>query len=356
MNKKLLPLAIAAAMGAGAAQAQDITIYGQMHYSVDFVETDSPAVVDQSDWATGLNRGSYIGVKGSEDLGNGLKAIFKIESSINANVGSRNTYVGLTGDWGTMLMGRHETPYKMSTGSLGLFHDTIADYNAVIGNASGGAANSNNREMNLRVPQTIAYVSPNMNGLTVAGAWVQALVDEGVGGPTDTNAVSLAAMYSNGPLFASLAYEDHDNGFALAPAGISDASAWKLGLGYKASGFTVGFIYETIDTKLGNNGILSGANADTDNMLINGSYSFGNNVVKAVWGQSDPDVAGSTASKYWGIGLDHKLSKRTKAYAIYADMDQGTGGNILLSNGAAGGGAQYAGDHHGFSFGLIHKF
>jgi predicted porin len=351
MNKKILSLAVAAAMTSGVALAQDITIYGKMHASLDYVDSD--ATVDGNDWATGnlFNaRASNIGVKGSEDLGNGLKAIFKIESALNGAVGSRNTYVGLSGDWGTALMGRHDTPYKIATGSLDLFGDTLADATIVIGEGESPVARSNNR-FDERVPQTVAYISPNMNGLTVAAAWVQHLVDEPTvfGNTLETNAVSLAAMYSNGPLFASLAYEVHENADNGGIVGADDADAWKLGLGYKANGFSVGLVYEEIDTDV------VGA-SDAENMLLNASYAMGNNVFKVQYGDHDDSAVGADFD-YWAIGMDHNLSKRTKVYALYTELDNevAAAGNLWCAD-SANLNSQCVGDQSGFSFGMVHSF
>ncbi len=355
MNKKLLSLAVASALTSSVAMAQDITIYGNMHYSLDYVDTNSAAVADSSDWATGNNRFSNIGVKGSEDLGNGLKAIFKVDSSINGAVGSFSSYVGLSGDWGTVLMGNHDTPYLIATDSLDLFLDTLADYNAVLGQSNGIGSFA------LTVPQTVAYISPNMNGLTVAGAWVQHLVDEvsvnaaqiAAGGPVtvaatpNVNAVSLAAMYANGPFFASLAYEDHENGGAIG--GAVNADAWKLGLGYQANGFTAGMVYEEIDDS-------TAANQDADNLILNASYAMGNNVFKVQYGDSDSNVAGADFD-YWAVGLDHNLSKRTKVYALYTTLDNGAG-NVGALNCAdtAGVNSQCVADQDGVSIGVQHSF
>lgn len=98
-------------------------------------------------WDLNANgRGNRLGIRGSEDLGMGLKAIYQIELSIPiadtdrqfangdpGRIGMRNSYVGLASDWGTLLVGRHDTPTKMSTGRLDLFADTLADYNHTVG-------------------------------------------------------------------------------------------------------------------------------------------------------------------------------------------------------------------------------
>lgn len=369
MNKKLLPLAIAAALGATAsvAQAEDITIYGTMHFSADYID-GNPAFVggDSEDWDLGSSRNTRIGVKGSEDLGNGLKAIFKIESTAMGDaastVGSRNTYAGLSGDWGTVLMGRHDTPYKIATGNLDMFGDTIADYNNVIGTIDGAV------RFDERAAQTVAYISPNMNGLTLAGALVSVDVDEGAGNE-ETQAVSLAAMYSNGPFFGSLAYEAYDDGASglLTLGGHGDGAqnsdAWKLGLGYKANNFSVGFVYEWV---YGNDHDADGLGDDQENWMLNAGYAFGNNEVKVQYANADLDVVNADYET-WTIGLDHNLSKRTKVYALYTSMDNDVGGFGVLDQGVGGafglpGGNNntaanlLTGDQDAVSFGIVHNF
>ena len=146
MQKKLLSLAIAGALAVpGAAMADvtsksggDITIYGKFHTSWDYVDTNNAAAgADDNDDNTAVFRNSRLGFKGSEDLGNGLKGIWQIETeldTIDNEVQMRNTFVGLQGDnWGKIFFGKHDTPYKMATAKLDIFSDTIADYNNIIG-------------------------------------------------------------------------------------------------------------------------------------------------------------------------------------------------------------------------------
>ena len=136
MNKKLLTAAVAAALTAPAAMAGDVTIYGQMHLSTSSYDGDVPTA-DAWDIAS---HNSRIGFKGTEGLGNGLTAVWQLELGVqpsdtnNVTINNadaityRNSFIGLTGGWGTAVIGRHDTPLKISTGSLDLFGDTIADF------------------------------------------------------------------------------------------------------------------------------------------------------------------------------------------------------------------------------------
>ena len=126
MNKKLIAVAIAAAVAAPAAMAGDTTMYGKVHMSINN-SNDAWYVSDHA---------ARWGVKGSEDLGNGLKAIFKYEVSYDVDEGgafgsARNSYLGLAGGFGTFLVGRHDTPAKVAFYAAGneRLGDSIIDLN-----------------------------------------------------------------------------------------------------------------------------------------------------------------------------------------------------------------------------------
>ena len=141
MKKSLIALAVAGAFAAPAmAATSNVDVYGLMHFAIE--DTN----VNGQDLQV-TDRVSRIGFKGSEDLGGGLKAIWQIEQQINATnsanttvttstatittsgghsythnhtasvgngafggAGLRNTFIGLSGSFGTVLMGRHDTP------------------------------------------------------------------------------------------------------------------------------------------------------------------------------------------------------------------------------------------------------
>jgi predicted porin len=418
MNKKLLSVAISAAIATPAAMAGDVTMYGQVHIATSSYDAD----IETGDGWDISSHASRLGFKGSEDLAGGLKAIWQIELGIAASDGDnntlgesgvsyRNTFVGLSGNWGTALIGRHDTPMKISTGSLDIFGDTIADYNGNgaddepngAGNLTAFVPTDTTSEwaaipllagqslgfVDLRVDQAVAYVSPTWNGLTLAGAVVQPGMDtnrvHGTGQMYANNAdgfaeaYSLAAMYGNGPFYASLAWEfisedlmeelmqaspgspfNDDDGQGYT----GDERRWRLGLGYTADGMHVGFVYENQDHAV--------VGVDADRWQISGSYTIGNNVLKAMYGENEVEVSQNGAYaledgdvylmdgvlftdyrgfdvRQWAVGLDHNFSKRTKAYIVYTDVDvdHQAGPGTTIDN---------DGSWDGFSIGLIHKF
>ena len=315
--KKVLSLAIAAALVAPVAAMADATIYGKVRQSVDLVDNE---ITGDDEWQIN-NRTSRLGVKGSEDLGNGLTGVYKIEYGVNIStnpggqefsgsgaLGARNAFVGLAGSFGTVVLGRHDTPLKISTGSLDYFGDTAIDNNL----------NYTEDLLDLRADGTIAYISPAMAGVTLALALVPgenttAVEGEEADGLTD--AYSFAAMYSNFGIFASLAYEVATPETTVHPVVGGDGDDHenlRLGLGYDGGMFKVGFIYDDIE-----NGV-----DDSQSIMLNGAVKAGPGMVKAKYFKVDSDdstgnLFRSASHDGFGVGYDYNLSKRTQVAAYY---------------------------------------
>ncbi len=309
MKKSLIALAVAGAFAAPAfAATGNVDVYGIMNIAIQDTDvTDStPGVVDNT---------SRIGFKGSEDLGGGLKALWQIEqglgsTSATSGVGtgalaSRNTFVGLSGGFGTVLMGRHDTPYKLGTGRLDIFGDTIADYNT--GRLDGVQLLDNIHDA--RSPSAVAYISPTWSGFHFAAAGV---VADAAGDDDAVDAISLTGVYENGPLFASLSYQSMYDALVTA-TGTEDDSAWKLGVGYAFGDTKVGFVYENLDE------------VDRDSWLLNVAHGMGPITLKAQYGQVD---FGGADQDQLAIGADYALSKRTTAYFVYGQGDADTNSDV----------------------------
>ena len=327
MKKKLLALAVAAALPMGAAQA-GVTIYGKIHGSIDYIDADSRS----DEYWDVTSRASRLGFKGSEDLGNGLKMIWKLESGIDitntdnggGTLSARNRYIGLAGGWGTFLYGVHDTPMKMSTGKLDLFVDQLADYNATAGFIDRRAADA------------IAYVSPSMGGLTLAGAIIP---DGDYDSDGDlAGGYSVAGMWTIGSVYLAAAYEDIGD-----LAGGADLDHWRIGAGWDIGNFFLGGVWETEDRDDG----------DVDKYQVSASYKFGNNVIKGMWADNDfdkdDDFGTDDDGTSWAIGWDHNFSKRSQIYIQYADAD--TNLNYTSTDGIP-----VVGEQKGFSMGMVHKF
>jgi len=142
-------------------------------------------------------------------------------------------------------------------------------------------------------------------------------------------------MYSNNGIFASAAYEDLQDSAVGGSVPVPD-TAWRFGLGWENDSFGIAGVYENQDD-------ITGTNIDADLYQISAKYMFGNNTIKGMWGQADVDFDDNRDG--WAVGFDHNLSKRTKAYILYADSENGL--RTEKSKGV---------DAKGFSAGMVHKF
>lgn len=366
MQKKIIALAIAAAVSAPAfADTSNVTIYGQANMSYDMTNNG----------ATGTNKvssnTSRIGLKGSEDLGDGLSAVWQIEQQINIDnsttnanqFATRNSFVGLSsGSMGTFILGRHDTPYKIATRGLDVFADSIADNRSLMGTTAGGGAYAGVHDA--RLGDVVAYISPAMNGFTGAIAYVAGAETATTAGQTKGGAWSLAGLYGNGPFNASLAYQAINIGTAgtgtldTANLGLNagdKVKAWKLGGGYTMDAFQMNAAYEKTS-----NTVLGASAAGQTNWYLSGKYSFGTDAVKLAYTNAgNVQNTANTGAKQWSLGYDHNLSKRTTLFALYTRLSNDTGASYgLTTAGSTGGmGASAAGqDPSAWSFGMKHTF
>lgn len=334
MDKKILSAAIIAALAAPVAAVADTTLYGIVHMSVGAVdESDSTNALAGSDNMQVRNHASRLGVKGSEDLGGGLKANFMLEWGVNPDgdgtgggFSRRNQWVGLSGDsWGEFRVGRHDTPLKMAQGKFDQFNDMDGDIANIIDGED-------------RLDNVIAYLSPNWSGFSLAAAGIagEATKAQEAAGNDKTGLAdiySLAAMYSNGPLFASLGYNGYD---AASNSGDID-TLMRLVATYQFGDLQVGGLYTQSEYEC--------SSCDHDGWGLSAKYSIGAIDLKAQYlDETEENGVGApdTDNELWGLGVDYNFSKRTTAYFAYTSGESSTAG------------ATEEGDYT--VVGMIHKF
>ncbi len=317
--KKILSLAIAAALVTPAAAMADATVYGKAHFIIANTDDGTQDVwsVDSID--------SRFGVKGSEDLGDGLKAVYKFEFGVEPDAGStlknRNQYVGLAGGFGTLLLGRHDTPLKMSQGKFDQFGDVPGDIKTVIPGED-------------RVSNVIAYISPDMSGFSLVGAAVAGEQGDSASGDTQLTGlfdhVSLAGLYSNGPVYASVAYNAYDTGgYNLKPSLLRGTFIWKADM------WQLGGMFSSFD--------FDNAAEDADAYGVSGNFKVGaNGKIKAQYLVGDapitkinslpgvsfspnitvPDGTMDNEVTQISVGYEYALSKRTTLHVGYTTYDE----------------------------------
>jgi len=349
MKKHLIALAVAAAVAAPAAMA-DTTLYGLAHVSVDYIDTDT-AGKDAN--VNVVSNSSRLGVKGAEKLSSGLSALYQMEFDVDmADSGAfagRNQFVGLTGGFGTAIVGRHDTPMKLAINQYDLFGDQIGDNSSIV-----GAVFNKDQTVgwNLRVPNVVAYITPNMGGFSATAAYV---TDHDLGtDPTNlttavhdkndnnnSDAYSLSAGYKAKMFDVTGAYEVHN-------AGALEESSWMLGAGVNFGGVHVNALYQNMEDFVKKEANVYGAGV---------AYKFGKNTVKTQYYVTDAEGAdGQLVNKkdrsLLALGYDYSMSKQTTVYAAYALGTEGQ--SVWGSHGVKT--KEGAGDNNAFSVGVKHKF
>ncbi len=339
MNKNILAIAIAAAVAAPSAFAA-ATVYGLAHMSVN--KADDGA----ADYTSIASNSSRVGIKGDEDLGAGLKAIYQFETAVGFDgesttggfMGQRNTFAGIGGGFGTVLMGMHDTPYKLVGRKFDYFGDQIGDTRTFT-NAS--------KLWDLRPANVLAYASPSFGGVSILAAYV---VDESKDATDKKDAASISATYTAGKLDVALGYENHGKGFT----GVA-MDAYRLGAGYDFGAFSVKAMYESQDAKVG-----TGTKA-LDIYGIGAGMKVGAaGTVKAQYYVASEVNNAKNAANLIAVGYDHAMSKNTTVYAAYSmtSNDSGAAFGVGTTGGFGEGVATAAAgkDPSAFSVGLKHKF
>jgi predicted porin len=228
----------------------------------------------------------------------------------------RNTFVGLAGDFGTVIIGRHDTPYKLG-GSADLFGDTSAD------SQKNGSGIIGRNGFDNRVSGTVAYISPTWSGFHFAAATVPAERTLGASGHGLTDAYSLVAVYVNGPLKATLGHERLGNKLVDGViAGADTASkATKVNVAYQIGDIGLGYTYER-----SNDGWVAATQKTDTAHLASINYAMGPINLLGQYGKFNDQQTASKDLTRLTLGAAYNLSKRTNVYAAYNMDNFGTGG------------------------------
>ena len=341
MKKNILATAVAALVAVPFAASADTTLFGQIETSVDALSADSGA----NDSAIALSsNSSRIGIKGAHDFGNGLKGIYHAEWGIagtgdEKDLSQRNRFVGLSGGFGTVLFGKHDTPLKIVGRKADLFWSTQLGQNrSLVAGQDNGVPGQG---WDLRPNNVIAYVSPKLGPVTIIAAYVTDHTLAGASAPiaenNDNDAVSVLAMGKVGPVFAAVGYEAHNISDAVKTAlgaGETTASAVRLTLSGDIGPIKlVGFYQDATDQ-----GFLTGN--DRTIYGLGAAFKSGSNTFKGQFYQADDnDLQGAdSGATLAAIGWDHSLSKSTAVYAQYAQVDNDKNAKFAL--GGAGHGSK----------------
>ena len=349
MQKKLIAVAVAGALSAPAlalAQASTLQIYGKAVFEYGYVnQGGNKPNMDQLQGPGGQS----IGFKGTEALGGGLSAWYQCESSadirgdVAAGFCTRNSALGLRGGFGSVYVGKWDTPYKrvMLRGEVGT-EDTgymgMADY--VSGGSTGaGAGGVVARTLwQRRQHDNILYDTPNFSGFQGHVSFNASNATTSINTTTAAKprVWSVAGLYANGPLNLGLAYERH---VEFGTTG-GDDYAWALSGSYRFAQVLVGGSYNKQDYDMG-----PGASVDkkawhlgvewfiSGPHVVYGSFTQANDTGGTAGmtpGGFIPGAGANTGVEKWQIGYRHNFSKRTMAAFSYNKLNNDSAASYNL--------------------------
>lgn len=322
MKTSLLAVALLGAC-AGAAHAQtSVQVYGNLDAGI--VKRSSQNV------SIGKRSANTLGFKGTEELGNGLKALFQLETRYEPDTGSAEvgpdgngrrlfqgqSRVGLQGDFGMLRIGRGLTPFHETIGAFEPFHAietaggfytdlSVAGYSSQPLDPVGSTAN--------RWSNAVWYNSPVVNGfqlntaiatkenngaVAIIGRGSAAAPQYAAGTEASTNPFSISGTYNNGPAALMAAYERN----------AVESKVWSIGASVNPTPeLKLMGTFTRLDednTRL--------FNTDTSSWVVGANYTVGPGKFLAGYGQKDTD--GLEKVKQLSLGYEYSLSKRTYLY------------------------------------------
>ncbi len=319
---------------------------------------------------------SRLGVRGTEDLGGGLKANFHLEGALSPDTGlgtsgggfnfQRRSVVGLEGAFGSIVAGRDYTPLfgvsgvvdPFSTNGVGSSYNLLNNVITTTGTGATTASTFRTRQTGslagtnaastifegsvwgdpsaIRMSNAIGYTSPGFSGFSVAAMYSFGSENANLARDAGTGA-SIRLTYAQGPLVVSLAHQTVKGGLAGSASPVvvpDDDQKWAtnfLGASYDFGILKLSAGYKTDklsgDADLGGRlkGGIVGITAPVGPVVLRASY---------VERRIGDDKIGNQAA----VGASYDLSKRTAVYANYAELDNEPGFGMSV-NGTAGSGA-----------------
>ena len=449
MNKKVMALAVAGVLAAPAAFAQssNVQLYGRAVLGIDNYSADgardqaavgqvstattnaagatctpaqsgtaacvSGSSVDRTSRMRIFDNSSRVGLRGTEDLGNGLKAIFQIETGVNidngSNVGqggqtnassgfwaSRDSFVGLDSNFGRVTFGRQSVYW--ANGVNAQFAANYINTEIPWTNGTQLGRISAQGSTPARVSNMLQYTTPTFAGINGtlsyspnAQEWVQG---EGTGttncsGLPGTPGVPASCKSDGylwgatvrgewGPFYAQVDFADVNGNTPTNGAPRGDGQAWKAGAswGYMP-GARVGVIWVYTSNNnafsaaaAAQNGFVPGDKVNQSGWTINWEHTFGNFQVLAQYGWTN-DIkncdnaiidCGDSKARGYMVGGRYFLSKRTWLFASWNLVDNKSNnfadytGGAITSSVTAAGNTPWGADPQIWALGIFHQF
>jgi len=311
MQYKALAAALITSLPLFAHAQTNVTVYGIMDAAIASEDTDAPGEKRRTVINSGNQSSSRLGFRGSEDLGNGLKAIFNIEAGVALDTGAadsslfgRRSIVGLQGGFGQLTVGREYSPIASVAAATDVFGQGFYGSNL--------SAFTTNR-LTRRLSNSVNFKSAPISGFAVLAAYSAG--ERTTDGPSG-NLVGVALEYANGPFYAGAGYH------RLERLATEDDKELAVGAGVKLGDFDIKANYLQADQ--------AGANNEFEQINLGAAYTMGVN--KFFVNLQRNEIENGARGNAWAIAYTYSLSKRTNLYTSYGSMRNNARGTFGLNS------------------------
>ncbi|KQQ88923.1 porin [Massilia sp. Leaf139] len=299
MQYKALAAALITTLPLFAHAQTNVTVYGIMDAAVAVEDTDAPGEKRRTVINSGNQSSSRLGFRGTEDLGNGLKAIFNIEAGVALDTGAadsalfgRRSVVGLQGNFGQITVGREYSPIASVAAATDVFGQGFYGSNL--------SAFTTNR-LTRRLSNSVNFKSNPMSGFSVLAAYSAG--ERTTGGP-DGNLLGVALEFANGPFYLGAGYHVFER------VALDDDKEIAFGAGYKIGAFDLKANYLSADQ--------AGANNEFEQINVGAAYTMGSN--KFFVNLQRNEIESGARGNAWAVAYTYALSKRTNVYTSYGSV------------------------------------
>lgn len=344
--KKLFAAATVLAAGIASAQSQ-VTIYGVVDAGLVH-ESGGPSGA-RTVMGPGMESGSRLGFRGTEDLGGGMKAVFTLEQGILNDTGAlaqgglafgRQAFVGIGGNFGLFTLGRQYTPSALTQVKYDPFTTGLAGTSANL-LSPGGAGGSN------RMNRTVKFSTPG--GLAGFAGEIAYAFKDTTGAKPIGSELGFSVSYASGPFSTEFSHHRVQDG---GGAGVTGKVTWIAGK-YDFGGIT-GYLNYVVNSNSRVFGIL---NANSRDILIGLSAQLGSGKLMASFISKNDRTAQNQDAQQLAIGYSYSLSKRTDIYASAAKIRNKNAPIVVGVSGYRVGNATTQGSgNQALSVGIRHVF
>lgn len=334
MQKNLRISLIAAAVAAAlpVPALADVTVYGRANVSVDYLDNGGKDAAEYAEVNISSNS-SRLGFKADKKTESGITGFMQLEAEVfyNRDVAvnfGRDSFVGLKGNFGSVRIGRFDSPFKAARGPANLFGDQLGDMRNL---TRVSDARFDERNDNTIHYQTPSFAGVNINlayslhegtqqAVTVTGTEAEAVKDE---------VISTSVTYKGGPVDVAVAYEKYSEEWSRGERdAIRAAIAYKVIDPLKLVAF-----YQVVDYTAGDKNVPADQakqdNLTSDVLGLGIEYAITKSTaVKGMYLMRKTD-ADDRDSDMFTVGVEHKLDSALRIYANYAQV--GNDDNIALT-------------------------